>query len=135
MFRATATEPPAPSRGPGRIGHSAVLALDLEAPTEDSAAFLTARNIPVVLDDVGRRSISCADARQLLTERREAEARQRKLAQRQERQAIERDRQRRAQLPGRVPWHDIPAGVTAAQMWGRPRRTRARAAVRRSRTH
>jgi hypothetical protein len=55
------------------------------------------------LDNVGRRSISRADARQLLSERRENEIRQREIAERQERQAIERDRQWREQLRSPVP--------------------------------
>jgi hypothetical protein len=62
-------------------------------------------------------SVSRSDARQLLTERRENEARAREVAAQQERQAIERDRQFRAQLGVGIPWYEIPAGVTAAEMW------------------
>ena len=51
--------------------------------------------ITVITDDIGRKAISRADARRLLTERRESEARGREAA---ERQAIELDRQWRAQL-------------------------------------
>ena len=73
--------------------------------------------IPLVLDDVGRRSISRADARQLFDEQRENEARKREVAARQEQQVVEADRAFRAALPTGLHWTDIPVGVSAAQVW------------------
>ena len=53
-----------------------VLALDLSAPSVGGwPAYLAGRGIEVVADDLGRDSITRADARRLFTERREAEAR------------------------------------------------------------
>jgi hypothetical protein len=95
-----------------------VLALDLGEPSVGGRdAYLSGRGIPVVLDDIGRKAISRADARQLFDERREDEIRRREVAVRQEQQAIERDQQWRAQLPGGVPWYEIPPGVIAAEAW------------------
>jgi hypothetical protein len=39
------------------------------------------------------------------------------VAARQEREAVERDRAFRAALPTGLHWTDIPAGVSAAQLW------------------
>jgi hypothetical protein len=131
MFKTMpATEPPAhqvmdPAESAIPVS---VLALDLDPPVLGWDAFPASRNIPVVLDDVGRRSISRADARQLLTERRENEARAREVAERQEQQAIEADRRWRAQLNPGTPWYEVPAGVlpvvamTQAAHDARPRR-------------
>jgi hypothetical protein len=105
-----------------------VLALDLDAQAVGWDAFLASQNIPVVADGIGRKAISRADARQLFDERREDEIRPREVAAQQEQQAIERDQQRRAQLPEGVPWYEIPPGATAAEAWAhaekdaRPRR-------------
>src|SRR5215212_8015497 len=79
------------------------LALDLDVPPNDWAAFLAARNIEITLDDIGRMSVSRVAARQLLTEQREAEVRRREKAAEFERQAVERDQQFRAQLGRGVP--------------------------------
>jgi hypothetical protein len=54
-----------------------VLQLDLDAPAVGWDAYLTGRGIPIVLDHIGRSAISSVDARQLLEEKREAEARAR----------------------------------------------------------
>ena len=85
-----------PPTDPVPLGH---LALDLEVLEVSSGwdAALSARNIPIILDDLGRKAISRADARQLFDEQRGAEARRRELAQRREREAIEADRARRAE--------------------------------------
>jgi hypothetical protein len=91
------------------------LELDLPAPTTGWLIELDRRGIEVVVDDVGRKSISRADARLLLDEQRENEARAREVAERNERQAIEADRQRRAQLSPGVPWYEIPADLLPVQ--------------------
>ena len=105
------------------------LELDLPAPTTGWLVELDRRHIPVVLDDVGRRSISRADARQLFDERRENEIRQREVAERQEREAIEADRVRRASIWGGISALDLPPGVAPATVMlqaahdAQPRRT------------
>jgi hypothetical protein len=50
------------------------VALDHPEPGGGWDAYLTVRNIPVLTDDLGRASISRADAKQLFIERRENEA-------------------------------------------------------------
>ena len=77
-----------------------VLALDVDLPGGD---------LDVHLDDLGRRCLRRGDARRLITERREAAERQRKVA---ELQAIELDRQFRAQLRDGIPADQIPADVS-----------------------
>ena len=61
------------------------------------AVYLAGRGIAIQVDDIGRQAIARADARQLLDEQREMReiARKHELI---ERQAVEADRQRRAQL-------------------------------------
>jgi hypothetical protein len=114
-----------PADDPVPLSH---LALDLPEPPVGWITYLNGRGIDLVDDDIGRKSISRADAWQLLDERREDEARRRELAQRREREAIEADRAFRAALPKGLHWTDIPVGVSAAQMWAqaekdsRPRR-------------
>ena len=57
-----------------------VLSLDLgEAPAEGWAAHLINRGVVVELDDIGRPAISRDDARLLITERRQAEERYKRL--------------------------------------------------------
>jgi hypothetical protein len=105
-----------------------VIALDLPEPPIGWDAFLASRGIEIVDDDIGRRSVSRADARQLFDEHRKNEAHAHEVAARQEQQAIERDRAFRAALPKGLHWTDIPVGMTAAMMWAqfekdaRPRR-------------
>ena len=73
-------------------------------------------------------SVSRGDARQLLIEQREAEARKREVLERNEQQAIEADRVRRASIWGGVPATAFPDGVSAASVMltaaqdARPRR-------------
>jgi hypothetical protein len=105
-----------------------VLQLDHPEPAGGWDAFLTVRNIEVVTDDIGRLAISRGDARRLILEKQEHEARARELAARQEREAVEADRLRRAALPKGLPWYELPPGLTAAELWAaaekdaRPRR-------------
>jgi hypothetical protein len=115
MFRtAPAAEPPADvvaADDPIPISH---LGLDLPEPATGWASYLTGRGIPIVLDSIGRSAVSSADARQLLDERREAEARQAAKREAVEREAIERDQQFRAQIWGGLPAEYLPVGVLPA---------------------
>jgi hypothetical protein len=83
----------------------------------------------VVTDGIGRASISRSNARLRLDEQRESVARKREAAEAAERQAIEADRRRRAQLWGGIPADQVPEGSTPAQAMVRaeyeaqPRRT------------
>jgi hypothetical protein len=93
MFRtipaAEPTHDVAPAEDPIPLS---VLALDLAEPSVGGwVGYLKGRGIEVLTDDVGRASVSRSDARQLLDEKREAEARQREAPAAAERQAIERD--------------------------------------------
>jgi hypothetical protein len=104
-----------------------VLELSLAAPAE-WVAFLADRDMSIIIDDIGRPAVSRSDARLLLTEQREAEARRRERAAELERQAVERDRLRQAQIWGGVPATAFPEGVSAASVMltaaqdARPRR-------------
>jgi hypothetical protein len=91
-----------------------VLELDLPAPGEGWAAYLAARSISITIDDIGRASVSRSDARQLLTEQREAEVRRREKVAELERQAVEADRLRRSQIWRGVPADAVPIGVAPA---------------------
>jgi hypothetical protein len=123
MFRNTApvTEPMpvvAEQADPGRdhlipLSH---LGLDLPAPATGWLVELDRRGISITSDDLGRDSIGRDDARQLIAEHHEAEARQRQVMERQEHQLIEADRVRRANLPSGIPAGLIPDGMTAAEM-------------------
>jgi hypothetical protein len=62
---------------------------------------------------LGRACIARADARRLFEEKRR-EQKARGVAERNERQAIEQDRQWRAGLPKGAAWYDIPAGMSPA---------------------
>ena len=115
MFRtAPAAEPAHDVKIPADLIPISHLELDLPAPVEGWAVFLAGRGVEVTLDDIGRMSVSRGDARQLLTERRQAEVRRREKAAELERQAVEHDRQRRAQLWGGIPAYAIPPGVAPA---------------------
>jgi hypothetical protein len=118
MFRTTTAADAAPVAEPTHDVVAAdlvplsVLELDLAAPSVGGwTAYLAGRGIAVVLDDIGRSAVTRADARRLITERRESAARQHEAA---ERQAIELDQRWRAQLPGGVPASLIPEGVRPA---------------------
>ena len=76
-------------------------------------AYLSARDIEVVVDDLGRVAITRSDAKQLFAERREAEARAAELRAQQEQALAERSRQMLAQLPRGVPWYKA-VGLSAA---------------------
>jgi hypothetical protein len=91
-----------------------VLALDLVLPTTGWNVYLADRDIKVVTDHIGREAIDSADARQLLDERREAEARKREVVERNEQRAIESDWQWRSQLNRGIPASMIPDGVAPA---------------------
>lgn len=93
-----------------------VLELDLPVPTTGWAIDLDRRGIAIVLDDIGRPSVSRAAARELLAEQRgqqEAAARKRQEA---EQRAVEADQQWRAQLAGGIPADAVPVGMTAAAL-------------------
>ena len=85
------------------------LQLDLPAPVEGWPTFLAGRGISITIDDIGRASVARTDARQLFTEQREAEVRRREKAAELERQAVELDQRRRAQI-----WRGVPAGLLPA---------------------
>jgi hypothetical protein len=105
------------------------LALDLPAPVEGWPNFLGIRGIAIRPDHIGRDAISSHDASRLIGEQREAEIRRQKLAKLADEEAVEADRQRRAQIWQGVPWYEIPDGVppvvamTAAAKAAQPRRT------------
>ena len=80
-----------------------VLELRLAGAGSGWAAYLADRGISITIDDIGRAAVARSDARQLLTEQREVEARGREKAAELERQAIEADQLRRAQLGVGVP--------------------------------
>jgi hypothetical protein len=93
-----------------------VLALDLEAPGVGGwDAYLNSRGIEVIVDDVGRKAVSRADARQLLDERRAAEAHAREVMERREAQLVQQDRLRRASLPTGIPAGMVPDGLRPAE--------------------
>jgi hypothetical protein len=117
MFRSTDAATAAPTHGdvdPAELIPLSHLALDLDQPSVGWAAYLTGRGIEVVVDDIGRPSVSRSDARQLFDERREAEARQAAKREAAEREAIERDQQFRSQLWTGVSADYLPADVAPA---------------------
>jgi hypothetical protein len=90
------------------------LELDLPAPAVGWATELAARGIEVLVDDVGRASISRVDVRQLLTEQREQrETSDRKRAE-AERQAVQADQRFRATLWAGLPADHLPVDVAPA---------------------
>ena len=106
-----------------------VLELDLAAPPLGWNVYLAGRGIAVVDDDISRPAVARADARMLIAEQREAEARGREKAAELERQAIEADQLRRAQIWKGLPSDQLPVGahpaaaMLAAAQDARPRRT------------
>jgi hypothetical protein len=124
------TEPDAPDdvvpADPIQISY---LALDLDAPAVGGwPAYLAAKGIAVVVDDIGRPSIARDDARMLLTERREAEIRNREVMARREAQLIQQDQLRRANMPTGIPAGMVPDGMTGAEamvLAGEKRRPRS----------
>jgi hypothetical protein len=94
-----------------------VFALDVPPPGPGGwPAELDRRDIPVVLDDIGRWSISRAAARDLLMENRENEARKARKAAVLERRAIEADQAFRESLPVGISAGVVPEGLSAAQL-------------------
>jgi hypothetical protein len=92
------------------------LALDLaEPPAGGWHVYLAGRGVEITLDDIGRPSVTRTDARMLITERHEAEARKAQKLEEAERAAVEQDRQRRASIWGGIPADMIPVGVSPAQ--------------------
>lgn len=89
-----------------------VLALDLPAPPCGWAFELERRGITIVLDPIGRRSVSRTDAAVLLGEHRENEARVAQHREELERRAVAADEARRAAIPRGIP---VVAGMTAAE--------------------
>jgi hypothetical protein len=85
---------------------------------EGWTAYLAAKDIEIVTDDLGRLSISRTDARRLFDERREAEARKREAAAAAEAAAIKADQQYRSTLWGGLPWYELPGGLSPAQALG-----------------
>jgi hypothetical protein len=118
MFRNTSPAPvaePAPDVTPPADLISLVeLSLSLPEPSEGWALFLGRRGISFRSDDLGRDSISRGDAKRLLDEQRADELRVRALRAQRERQAVEQDRVRRAQIWRGIPAIDLPVGVSAS---------------------
>jgi hypothetical protein len=131
MFRNTLPSPLADTDvlDPADLIPLSVLALDLDAPSVGGwGVFLASRNIPIVLDHIGRSAISSADAQQLLDERREAEAHAREVMEQHEAQLIQQDQLRRASLPTGIPAGMVPDGMTGAEamvLAGEKRRPRS----------
>jgi hypothetical protein len=125
MFRIPAAEPTHDVMVPADLIPLSVLERDLPAPTTGWHLELDRRGIPIVTDDIGRPAITRADARQLVTERKEAEARQREAA---ERRDVELEAQRLRSLRPGIPASSIPEGLSpagamlAASYDARPRR-------------
>jgi hypothetical protein len=132
MFRTTipAVEPDrAEAVAPPDLVPLSVLSLDLPAPVEGWTAYLNAKDIEVVDDDLGRSAVTRSDAKRLFDEAREAEerkAQRRKLA---EAQAVADDQIRRAQIWRGVPADHMPPDIAPAAVMlqasrdARPKRT------------
>jgi hypothetical protein len=133
MFRNSVAEPPVEEAAPSSLVPLSILRLEMDpGGGDDWSAYLAERDVPVLTDAVGRDSVLSSDARQLLVEFRERMAAEREAAvcrhERLEREAEERDRERRAQI-----WQGaataLPDGVApaaamlqAAREDARPRR-------------
>jgi hypothetical protein len=92
------------------------LGLDVPEPPAGWVFELERRGIPIVLDDIGRPSISRDAARDLLAKRHEqqqAAARRREAI---ERRVIEADQRFRASLPAGIPAGAVPEGISAGQL-------------------
>ena len=133
MFRAAAALPVEDVADPwSDLLPLSLLQLEMDAP-DDWRPYLEARGVAVVVDDVGRDSVSRADARTLLAERRQALAAEREAAarhrERLEHEAEEQDRIRRSQIWGGLPAERVPEGVAPAAAMlqmaadARPKRT------------
>jgi hypothetical protein len=89
---------------------------DLPAPAAGWAAELAGRGVAVVLDDLGRPSITRAAARDLFTEHRENEARNARKRAEIEQRVIEADQAFRAALPAGIPAGAVPEGISGGQL-------------------
>ena len=106
-----------------------ILGLDLPAPAAGWPAELERRQITVIVDELGRPSISWGDARQLFADHLENEARRNRHRLQMEQQAVEADQRRLASLPRGVPAGAVPDGMSAGLLMmasdpipGEPRR-------------
>jgi len=119
MFRAAAASAPVEEVAPSSLVPLSVLRLEMD-PGGDWLPYLAERDVPVLTDAVGRDSVLSSDARMLLAEYREMVAAERKAAARRherlEREAEERDRERRAQIWQGVPAASFPDGVSATSV-------------------
>jgi hypothetical protein len=105
-----------------------VLALDLDVPPVGWDVYLSDRAIEIVPDDLGRRSVSRAAAKELIREKQAAESHAREVMERREAQLIQQDRLRRANMPTGIPAGAVPAGMTGAEamvLAGEKRRPRS----------
>ena len=92
-----------------------VLALTLEAPPAvEWATHLNGRGIAVLADDIGRLAITRADARSLISERRDLDARQSEMRKAADQRAIEADQEFRSRLWAGLPAEALPVGVAPA---------------------
>ena len=126
MFKTTSLSRPATWTRPTTLFRSACSRCTLDAPSVGGwDVYLAGRGITVVVDDIGRKSITRSDARRLFDERREAEARQQEDVKRRD---GEIGAQRVAGLRRGVPWYEVPDGVlpvvamTAADRDAQPKR-------------
>jgi hypothetical protein len=94
-----------------------ILELDLDPPSIGWVAYLANVGITITTDDIGRNSITKTDARRLILEKQEREARKQEIVKRQEQRAVELDQQWRAQLSRGTPWYEFPDGVSPAEVW------------------
>jgi hypothetical protein len=129
MFRTvTATEPAPIVVPPAELIPLSVLGLNVSAPVGGWEPFLTVRNLEILVDDIGRPSVSRDDARTLIAEKHENERRAQEVAKRNEQRMIESDRVRRESIWGGLPWYELPDGVlpvvamTAADKAAQPKR-------------
>jgi hypothetical protein len=117
MFNKTDTpviEPVSEVTPPADLISLVELSLSLPEPSEGWALFLGRRGISFRSDDLGRDSISRGDAKRLLDEQRSEMLRVRAFRAEQEREAVERDRVRFAQIWKGVPADALPVGVSAS---------------------
>ena len=130
MFRSPAPEPTRDDEGTlvsiqTDLIPLRVLELELGA-LPDWASFLAARGISIKVDDIGMLSVSRADAKALVSERRQAEARAREVAAQQEAAFVETDREFQASVYRGIPWYEVPPDVNPASAMlaaSKPRRT------------
>jgi hypothetical protein len=92
------------------------LTLDLPAPPAGWAFELERRGIPIVLDDIGRPSITRDAARDLFAEHRSQEEAAARRREEIEQRAIEADQRFRASLPAGIPAGAVPEGISAGQL-------------------